>query len=270
MSNFIQIPFTITDLNTKSKNLETYCYFLIRSQIKSDNLEASITEKELSTKLGISEVQVKRYIKDLKPFFKDITKKQGVSKYPYNVYHFSYLTEYVMILPSLIEAEISADLKGLLIRMKLYCEKGTNHLNYNSLTEFSKKMGMSTKTISPMLKELQAKKMIIIRNNQIILSCKFFPLSYNECKFDADKLKNHIFMTIYKFCFDKGVKLPLRDTKALGKIAAKYVICDDSLLNDLNKRIKSLPKDVSLDYFVEVLCDINKEENGETKHIFVI
>ena len=89
MSMFIQMPQTLTNLKTKSNFSEIYTYFLIRSQIKDNSYTASIAETELADKIGVSNLTIKRYIKDLKPYFDNVTKSKATGDHYYNVYHFT-------------------------------------------------------------------------------------------------------------------------------------------------------------------------------------
>lgn len=135
MSTFIQIPNRINQLRKNSKLEEIYTYAAIRSQIKSNNLQASYPQNQLAELIGVDERSIRNYIDTLENsgLIVDTTKKHGYGEYAHNIYHFDYLSkEYFIMNPSLItEQSISAKLKGLLMLIKSNCIKGTNYLQFN-------------------------------------------------------------------------------------------------------------------------------------------
>lgn len=268
MSTFIQMPQTLINLTTKSNFLEIYTYFLIRSQIKDNSYTASIPEKELADKIGIkSDKTIRTYIKNLNPYFDNVTKTKTTGEHYYNVYHFTYLNkDYSIVLPTLIEnEELTPKQKGILIKIKLMCEKGTNFIKYDSKSELTKIIGIGKNDITKILKELEDKGYICFINKSLHLTQKYFPLSLNETD-----IYNYIYKVIYNYCLIHKICPPLRETKALGYIAAKYPNIDDSLKNELVKRCSNLPKDVSLDYFVKALNNKTVDRTIKTNYGFII
>lgn len=265
MSTFIQIPLKLIELNTKSKFAEIYTYFLIRSQIKDSSYTASIPEAELSEKLGVSDTTIEKYIKDLKPYFDSVTLKKGSSTYPFNVYHFTKLSkDYSIVLPTLISnTELTPEEKGILIKIKLMCNKGTNYITYNTKADLVKIIGIGKNQINKKLQPLLDKGYIWFIKNTLHITTKYFPLGNLEGE-TTTAIRNYIYETIYKFCILKGTVPPLRDNKALGYLMAKYPEKDNSIIDTINERCKILPADVSLDYFVMVLED-KKIERVKTK-----
>lgn len=73
MSTFTKMPSSLIQLKTKSNFLEVYTYFLIKDQFKDNSLTASISEEELAKEVGVTNVTISKYIKDLTPYFKDNT-----------------------------------------------------------------------------------------------------------------------------------------------------------------------------------------------------
>ena len=103
MSTFIQIPSNLINLTSRSKFIEIYSYLLIRSQIKDNSYKASISEKDLAQLTDTSESTIDRYVKDLKPFFENVTLYKGNGKYPYNVYQFTKLEkDFSIVLPIIV------------------------------------------------------------------------------------------------------------------------------------------------------------------------
>lgn len=267
MSTFIQMPQTLTDLKTKSNFLEIYTYFLVRSLITNNSYTASITATELAAKIGVSDLTIKRYIKDLKPYFDNITKSKTTGDHYYNVYHFTYLSkDYSIVLPSLIEdSELTAEQKGILLKIKMECEKGTNFIKYISKSELVKILGIGKNQINRKLQPLLDKGYISYVGNSLQLSQKYFPLSL-----EAIEITNYVYKVIYDFCLHQKVCPPLREAKALNYIAGKYPELDDELVKTLQERCAKLPREVSLDYFVYVLSHKEVHRDNVTDYGFII
>ncbi len=256
MSTFIQIPSNLINLASRSKFIETYSYLLIRSQIKDNSYKASISEKELAQLTDTSESTIDRYVKDLKPFFENVTLYKGNGKYPYNVYQFAKLEkDYSIVLPELItDSELTAEEKGILIKIKLQCCKGTNYIRFNSKADLTSIIGISKNLITKKLKQLEEKGHICYIGNSLQLSTKYFPLSLVKGN-SVDAVKNFLYETIYKYCIVNKTIPPLRDNKALNYLIAKFPNIDDSFAEILAKKCPTLPADISLDYFVKALTD---------------
>lgn len=257
MSTFIKMPFNLKELNTRSKFKEIYTYFLIKDQIKDNNLMASISEEELAREIGVSKVAISNYLTNLKPYFKGITKKKVEKQnHYYNVYHFNNLTNgFSIIFHSLKDDDrITAEQKGILIKIKLVCEKGTNFIKFGNRTELAKLIGINTKQFAAKLKPLLDKGYLHYIDNSLQLNPTYFPLAL---KMDNthEGISNYVYAVIYQYCLYKHVCPPLRDSKAISYLMAKYPNKDDSLKEALVKRCPSLPKNVSLDYFVKALRD---------------
>ena len=150
------MPQTLIDLNTRSKFLEIYTYFLIKDQFKDNSLKASISEKELAQLTNTSERTIKRYIKDLEPFFENVTKTKSSGEHYYNVYHFTQLNnDFSIALHTLKDdTELTPEQKGILIKIKLVCENGTNFIKYGSKKELAKNIGIGINQINSKLQPL--------------------------------------------------------------------------------------------------------------------
>lgn len=267
MSTFIQIPLSLIALTTKSKFSEIYTYLLIRSQIKDNSYTASISEKELSVILNVSDTTIEKYVKDLKPYFNSVTLTKGNGTYPYNVYHFSKLSkDYSVVLPSLImNTDLTPEEKGILIKIKLQCNRGTNYITYKAKADLVKILGIGKNQINKKIQPLIDKGYIFFIKNTLHVTSTFFPLGTLEGD-SAHSIKNYIYTAIYKFCLIRKVVPPLRDNKALGYLVAKYPSpeLNNIFLKTLCERCKELPDNVSLDYFVMVL-EGKKVDRTKTK-----
>ena len=267
MSIFIQMPSTLGQLKTNSKFLEIYTYFYIRNQIKSNLLTATVSEKELMQVLGVSDFTIKKYVNDLKPYLSTITKTKTTGAFPYNVYHFTYLkNDYSWCSPELIsDTELTPEQKGILLKIKMECVKGTNFIKFNTKPELIKIIGISVNLINKKLKPLLDKGYISYVGNSLQLSQRYFPLSLKDTE-----ITNYVYKVIYDFCLWQKVCPPLRDTQALSYIAGKYPELDDELVKVLQERCAKLPREVSLDYFVYVLNRKHVQRNNITDYGFMI
>lgn len=270
MSSYIKIPNSITTkLTNKSKHEEALTYAIIRNEIKDQSLKSSIPEKQIADIINMSERTVNSYVSKLKNvgLLNEAEKKQGKSRYPYNVYQFDYLKEdYFMILPPILkDNNISSKLKGLLLFIKANCCYGTNYLKFERKTkDLAEKIGVGKN--SDYLNELESKGYIRYIGKTLHITNNNFPLSINN-----DELDNKTYEIIYNFCLSKNIIPPVKKVdkrgkdKALSWIVGEYQNeCDPSdneqrpygrLINTLNTRCSNLPKTVSLYYFCQALCN---------------
>ena len=271
MSTFTKMPSSLIQLNTRSKFLEIYTYFLIKDQFKDNSLKASISEKELAQLTNTSESTIKRYIKDLEPFFESVTKTKSSGEHYYNVYHFTQLNkDFSIVLHTLKDdTELTPEQKGILIKIKLVCENGTNFIKYGSKKELAKNIGIGINQINSKLQPLIDKGYLKYIGKSLHLNPIHFPLSLNIDN-STDGTTNYIYAIIYQFCLNNEVCPPLRDSKALSYLIAKYPNVDSSLKNDLVKKCSNLPKEVSLDYFIKALENKKVERKEPLEWNFII
>ena len=269
MSNFIQIPNSITTrLTKKSKHEEAFVYAVIRSQIKDNSYKASISERQIAEIINMTERTVSSYVTDFKDsdLLKVVERKQGESEYPYNVYQFDELKkDYFMILPPLLyDNTISPKLKGLLLFIKANCWSGTNYLLFNGMTtDLAEKLRVGKNQIKGNLEELKSKGYIRFIGKSIHIVNENFPLFY------INDMDNMTYQIIYNYCLEHDSIPPVKDVdgkgkdKALSLIVAKFTNDYDTLRNVLEERCKSLPEHPSLEYFCQVL--VNRKPTKEDK-----
>lgn len=281
MSNFIQIPNSITTKLTKrSKHEEAFVYATIRNQIKIDSLHASYPQSTLVDLFiqddeAISDEErlykertINNYVAELKKsgLLKVTARKQGESEYPYNVYKFEELTkDYFMLLPPLLyDNNISPKLKGLLLFIKANCWSGTNYLLFNGMTtDLAEKLGVGKNQIKGYLEELNSKGYIRFIGKSIHIINENFPLFY------INDIDNMTYQIIYDYCLEHDSIPPVKNVDGIGKdkalslIVAKFTNDYDSLRNVLEERCKKLPEHPSLEYFCQVLR--NKKPTKEDK-----
>ena len=261
MSNYIQIPNSITELSKKSKHEEALVYAAIRSQIKDSTLKASYSEEALAEVLNVTERTINNYVAELinvgllnKP-----EKKLGESSnYPYNVYSFEELeNDYFVILPPFLnDINISAKLKGLLLFIKANCWKGTNYILFNGMTtDLAENLRVGKNQIKGYLEELNSKGYIRFIGKSVHIINENFPLFL---KYDMD---NMAYRTIYDYCLEHDRIPPSKDVDRKGKdenlcwIVGKFADDTDRLHNTLIERCKNLPEHPSLEYFCQVLLN---------------
>ena len=272
MSTFTKMPSSLIQLKTKSNFLEVYTYFLIKDQFKDNSLTTSISEEELAKEVGVTNVTISKYIKDLTPYFKEITKKKNEKQeHYYNVYHFTQLKkDFSIVLHTLKDdTELTPEEKGILIKIKLVCENGTNFIKYGSKKELAKNIGIGINQINSKLQPLIDKGYLKYIGKSLHLNPIHFPLSLNIDN-STDGTTNYIYAIIYQFCLNNEVCPPLRDSKALSYLIAKYPNVDSSLKNDLVKKCSNLPKEVSLDYFIKALENKKVERKEPLEWNFII
>ena len=260
MSNYIQIPNSITQLTKKCKHEEALVYALIRSQIKDSMLKASYSEKLLSEFFNTTERTINNYVSDLKKtgLLNVAELKLGEADYPYNVYQFDELP------PFINDINLSPKLKGLLLFIKANCCKGTNFLLFNGITtDLAEKIGVGKNQIKNYLTELESKGYIRFIGKSLHITNEGFPLYRKE------DMWNVTYEIIYDHCLEhdrippiKNVDNKRKDEK-LSYIVGKYSNEYDRLRNALKERCKNLPQNLTLEYFCQVLANkkpIKKEQ----------
>lgn len=260
MSSYIQIPNSITTKLTKrSKQEEALVYAIIRNEIKDKSLKASITEEQIAEIINMTERTVNSYVSKLKKveLFEVAEQKQGKSDFRYNVYQFDYLKEdYFTILPQLFEDKnISPKLKGLLLFIKANCLKGTNYLTFDKKEELHKLLHVGENQLLADFKELQTKGYIRFIGNSLHIINENFPLFLDQ---DPDNITYKI---VYDFCLEHDRVPPIKNVDMKRKDEnLSWIVCEyqndyDRLRNTLDERCKTLPADLSLEYFCQVLCN---------------
>jgi len=266
MSDYIRIPNAILKLTERCKHEEALVYAIIRSQIKDNSHKASISQEQIAAIINMTERTVNSYVSGLKNvgLLNEPERKQGDSKYPYNVYQFNQLKkDYFIILPPILfDNNISSKLKGLLLFIKANCWSGTNYLKFGGkTTDLAKKIGVGKN--SGYLNKLESKGYIRYIGNTLHIINENFPLFLNQ------EMDNMTYQIIYDYCLEHDSIPPVKNVdgkgkdKALSLIVAKFTNDYDSLRNVLEERCKRLPKQPSLEYFCQVLVNRKptKEDN---------
>lgn len=263
---YIKLPIKLLELNNQFKEL--YTYYLIKSKIHDSSNAVCISETRLMQDIGVCHATMMKYIKELKPYFSSVTKKIPEDCIYYcNVYHFNQITrDYITALGTLRDnTELSPEQKGILLKVKMMCLKDTNFLKYSSRAELIEMLCIPKNKVHNVLKELEDKGYICFIGNSLHVSPIFFPLSIY-----GDETVNHIYKVIYNYCLIKRVCPPIKDNEALDILKKKFPNTDDTLLNTLTQRCASLPKSVSLDYFVKAIEDKKITKDVKTDYGFIL
>lgn len=258
MSTYIQIPNSITQLTKRCKHEEALVYATIRNEIKDNSLRASISEEQIAELIKVTERTVNNYVSDLKE--SDLLfvteRKQGKSEYSHNVYQFNYLSEdyFIILPPILFDNNISAKLKGLLLFIKANCWSGTNYLHFNGITtDLAESLGIGKNHIKSYLEELESKSYIRFIGKTIHIINKNFPLSINN------DMWNVTYQILYDYCLAHNRVPPSKNVDKNRKDEnLSWIVCEyqndyDRLRNTLDERCKTLPANLSLEYFCQVL-----------------
>lgn len=282
MSSYIQIPNSIiTKLTKRSKQEEALVYALIRNQIKDKSFKASFPQSKLvdyfveenrtltDQEREYKERTIHNYVSTLKNvrLLDEIDKKKGGSDHRYNVYKFDYLKEeYFYLLPPFLEDKnISPKLKGLLLFIKANCLKGTNYLYYNGITtDLASTLKVGRNQIKGYLEELKSKGYIRYIGNSLHIINENFLLFWDQ---DMDNITYKI---IYDYCLEHDRVPPIKNVDMKRKDEnLSWIVCEyqndyDRLRNTLDERCKTLPADLSLEYFCQVLRNKKPTRDGKT------
>ena len=147
-------------------------------------------------------------------------------------------------------------MKGLLLFVKANCLKGTNYLLFNGVTtDLASTLKVGKNQIKGYLTELQTKGYIRFIGNSLHIIDENFPLFWDQ---DMDNITYKI---IYDYCLEHDRVPPIKNVDMKRKDEnLSWIVCEyqndyDRLRNTLDERCKTLPADLSLEYFCQVLCN---------------
>lgn len=214
MENFIQIPMEFKEFDV-NKRLNVIClYAMMRSYIKDNSCKVTISQEKLSRRFNVSVDTIQRYIEKLYEagYIKDINKIPTNNGYFYNVYTFKKYDKFGIVLSSIFNApDLTTEDIGLLILLKINCNYGTNIIEFNSMTDLAKKIGLSRNIIKEKIDRLN-NKYLQVRGKWLNLSQKFFPLylKLSSPKFDRDIEMKKAYIDIYNYCVINNVIPPYK------------------------------------------------------------
>lgn len=158
MKQFVKLPKELSTIISKDRYLALAVYFTIRSHQNQYTNKARFSTKNIAEQLGICERDVVKAIKILEEnnHIKVEKLKSQNNAFEFSEYSFTDKPEdnFEMIDIRFLYEKIPARYKGLLIFLKLNCEVDGIWFRYKSLTELAKIIGVTRKTASKYLKDL--------------------------------------------------------------------------------------------------------------------
>ena len=129
-------------------------------------------------------------------------------------------------------------------------------------------IGIGRNTVASLLKECQALGIIkeIPNGYEVTEPC----LSYKAVN---NKVESPVYKAICELCESKGITPPVWDKNAISVIGTKYSLelpsdSEFNLIEQLEKRCKRLPKEITLPYFVKALgMDVQYRELIASKSV---
>lgn len=254
--NYTTIPKTIKNFETgRSKPADIYVWATIKLCSDHKSHISHITEEKLSRLTGIDERTVRRAIKRLKDAghltvhtrTTDKFKKRNTYFIKPEAQNFFYIDN------GFFHKGYEPKIAGFLLLLKSVCLNNTNTVLW-SKSQIAREIGISRNALSDYITECTNKGLIkeIPNGYEITEDCFINPV--------VKDMAHAIFNEICGFCRDKGVNPPAWNKKAMNIILTKYNMpnlpADNplSVIYVLNERCKTVPKSVSLTYFVKVLC----------------
>ncbi|MBP1631383.1 MAG: hypothetical protein H6Q15_2276 [Bacteroidetes bacterium] len=266
--NYTIITKQIKDYKSKNQFEDIYIYSFIKLNSDFKTGVSIITEKILADKIKVPERTIKSIIGRLKKY-PDLIRieqkpiKEHIEKGEYyflkNFYSFNLKPENYFILDnSFFYLDIPIKIKGFLLKLKSVCKNDTNKYISDkpykggiNKADLARKLNIDKDTLNNYLNDCLALKQIRYIDNGLLITNKCFLLSVSENK------ENEIYNTIYDFCLDKGCVPPERNKDAIMRIM--LLNNPEPLKNILENKCKTLPENVSFEYFLKVLS-IKKTE----------
>lgn len=266
--NYTTITKQIKDYKSKNQFEDIYIYSFIKLNSDFKTGVSIITEKILADKTKVPDRTIKSIIGRLKNYPQLIRIdqkpiKEHIEKGEYyfikNYYTFNLKPEnYFFIDNSFFYLDIPIKIKGFLLKLKSVCKNDTNkyisekpYKGGINKADLARKLYIDKDTLEKYLNECLALKQIRYIDNGLFITNKCFLLSV------ADNKENEIYNTIYEFCLDKGTVPPERNKDAIMRII--FLNNAEPLKEILENRCKTLPENISLEYFLKVLS-IKKTE----------
>lgn len=269
MSKFIQLPPQLKLIKGKDKQEIILTYTLLRSKIVNKDRTVRYTEEHIAEKLGFGLSSVERYIRTLKstPGIFDIDTEPYTNKFPHNRYSFPYLRAFTMVSPAILDdPNISSRLKGTLILMKFNCQLGTNFIAHCGRSDkLAALLGVGKNQIKDIITELESKDYIEYIGDSLFIKCNYFPLYENP-----DSTKSQIYTIITDYCISQKVLPPYKGNSRAFLLlyeacvnAYYWCVNNDKVFNLrslLQIRCPKLPKDVSPEYLLKALFNIDSQD----------
>jgi len=253
--NYTVIPKSITKFNTgNNKSLDIYVWAYIKLCSNNKTNISNITEEKLSEKTGIPLRTIGRSIKRLKDakYLEVHTRiTDGCKKR--NSYHFKIeYQNFALIDNGFFHKDYTPTIAGFMLLLRAICLNNTDKIFW-PIIRIAEAIGIGRNTVSRLLNECQELGIIkeIQNGYEITDTCLSHKTINNE-------VKTPVYKVICDFCESKGVASPIWNKDAVSVISTKYSLdlpsdSEFSLIGQLEKRCRRLPKEVTLPYFVTAL-----------------
>ena len=170
-----------------------------------------------------------------------------------NSYHFkSEYQNFALIDNDFFHKGYKPTIAGFMLLIRAICLNNTNKILW-PIIKIAEAIGIGRNTVASLLNECQTLGLIkkILNGYEITEPC----LTYTAIN---NKINSPVYQAICDFCELKGNTPPTWDNDAVSVISTKYSLelpsdSEFSLIGQLEKRCKRLPKEVTLPYFVMVL-----------------
>ena len=272
MKRFLQLPAAFNHLTGKTKQEKIMIYLLLDYKKDYNLNEGRYEQLKITKDLDLSLSTVNRRIVELKKtpdIFLD-TKDEFLSghQYSHKVYKFrEQQNDYTMVYPEILaDQNLSTRLKGDLMLLKIHCQKGTNYIpHFGTQENLAKLIGIGKNQIGKVLKELERKGYIRFIDDSLIITSEYFPLVQ-----DPENPKHIPYITIYNYCLEQNILPPYkgnsRDKLLLYEASIDYYYwCKNHNIpfdfrKLLESRCKELPPEVSFEYFLKALFNIDPQD----------
>lgn len=272
MKRFLQLPKAFNHLTGKTKQEKIMIYLLLDYKKDYDLNECRYEQLKIAKNLDLCLSTVNRLIVELRKtpdiFLNTRDEFQSGHQYSHKVYKFrEQKKDYTMVYPEILaDQNLSTGLKGDLVLLKIHCQKGTNYIpHFGTQENLAKLIGIGKNQIGKVLKELERKGYIRFIDDSLIITSDYFPLVQ-----DPEKPKHIPYITIYNYCLEQNILPPYKGNSRAHLLLYEasinlYYWCKNhnkpyNFRKLLESRCKELPPEVSFEYFLKALFNIDPQD----------
>lgn len=276
MKRYLLLPEQFNNLTGKTKQEKIMIYLLLDYKKDYNLNECRYDQQKIANDLNLSLSTVNRLIVELRKtpdiFLNTRNEFTPGHEHSHKVYKFRRFKKgitknYTMVYPEILaDQNLSTRLKGDLMLLKIHCQKGTNYIpHFGTQENLAKLIGIGKNQIGKVLKELERKGYIRFIDDSLIITSDYFPLVS-----DPEDPKHIPYITIYNYCLEQNILPPYKGNsraKLLLYEAAinSYYWCKNhnkpfNFRKLLETRCKELPPDVSFEYFLKALFNIDPQD----------
>ena len=273
MKPYLILPEQFNNLTGKTKQEKIMIYLLLNNKKDYNSYECRYEQLKIAKDLDLSLSTVNRRIVELRKtpdiFLDTRDEFQPGHEYSHKVYKFrrfrrGITKNYTMVYPEILaDQNLSTGLKGDLILLKIHCQKGTNYIpHFGTQENLAKIIGIGKNQIGKVLKELERKGYIRFIDDSLIITSDYFPLVQ-----DPEDPKHVPYITIYNYCLEQNILPPYKGNSRAKSLLYEasinlYYSCKNhnipfNFRKLLESRCKELPPEVSFEYFLKALFNID-------------